>query len=87
MAWFTFLRVSQPGPGAGAYALATKRMRDETMIGTGVVAGSLNPLQPPQVMHGIMLPVGGLGGLSSGQIVGQPLTTPEDVISTSYSLG
>ena len=83
MGWFTFLRVAQPGPGAAAYALATVRMRYETMIGPGVVAGTFNALQPPQVVHSLMVPMNGLGGLVPGQFVGQPLSDP-DRSTTSF---
>jgi hypothetical protein len=47
--------------------------------GRGRVAGSLYPLQPAQVWFGPQLGVQSLGGVQTGQYVGQPLIDPAEL--------
>lgn len=71
-------RKRQPTPGAQNYAFETLELFEETPIGAGVAARvHFRPLQPPQFyVAGQALSLQGLGGLSAGQYIQQPLIDP-----------
>lgn len=69
------VRNKQPTPGAQAYAVGDFRLPTDALCGASKnTLGHLNHWQPPQVyVPNQMVPVGGIGGPTAGQIVGQPL--------------
>lgn len=67
-----------PSPGAQNYAFETLALAQFTQIGAGVAQRHFfKVLQPPQLyIGGQALPVTGLGGVSAGQMIMQPLIDP-----------
>lgn len=72
----------QPFPGASAFAFEALGLVEFSPIGPATMnRGHLDPLAPPPLFAGHGLPVQGLGGLVTGQIISQPLvnaTTEEE---------
>jgi len=66
-------------PGAGSMVFEPAfGLPPIQLIGHAIYAGgSLNPLQPPQIRTTLTTTTAGLGGQVAGQLVGQPLFTPE----------
>ncbi|MDR3562356.1 MAG: hypothetical protein P4N59_13125 [Negativicutes bacterium] len=74
MAWFPFVKRRQPGPGAMAFGLDSFRAAAFCPWGPATrTMAAYRVTQPPQSAQGLNVPVDGLGGLTAGQIVGQPL--------------
>lgn len=69
-----FERKKLPSPGAQNYAYESYGLPEFTFIGPAVANRMmLRPLQPPPVYALQQASVAGVGGLSAGQIIGQPL--------------
>ncbi len=74
MAWFPFVKRRMPSPGAQAYALASFRATTDSLWGAATnTIQRLRVNQPPQSGQGLNIPLSGLGGPVSGQVLGQPL--------------
>lgn len=68
------------GEGAGAFVYnAEFGLPVYSYRGNGRLAGALRPLQHPQVMYPLRVPVSGIGGTIAGQIISQPLVNLEDI--------
>ena len=74
MAWFSYIKARQPGPGVMAYGLAAQRLPVDSAVGLGVLHGSFRITEQPGFMPNAIVPVDGLGGLQSGQVYMQGLT-------------
>ncbi len=73
----TFERKALPDPGAQNYAYENLGLFEQTFIGPAVAnRGAILPLQPPQVYQYFVQTMGGVGGLSAGQMIFQPLLNP-----------
>jgi hypothetical protein len=67
----------QPSPGTNSYAYTNLGLVETTPIGPAVAnRQQLLPLQPQPLYANLGLKVQGIGGLVTGQIVGQPLIDP-----------
>lgn len=74
MAWFNMVKRRQVSPGAQAYAHSGWREAKTPLYGAATATlARYRVWQPPQTPNGLNVPVDGLGGAISGQIVGQPL--------------
>ena len=66
-----------PDPGTQNYAYVNLGLFEQTFIGPGVANRDfLHPLQPPQLYQLQAVSTAGIGGLSAGQMVLQPLIDP-----------
>ena len=66
-----------PSPGALNYAYVNLGLFEQTFIGAGIANRDfLHPLQPPQLYQLQAVSTAGIGGLSAGQMVLQPLIDP-----------
>lgn len=84
MAWFPFAKRRQPGPGAMAYGLQSFRMPTDGLWGNATrPIQQFRVTQPPQAAQALTAVIQGLGGVTAGQIVGQPLfDLSQDGVST-----
>lgn len=65
-------------PGAGNVVFEPKfALPPIQLIGAGIYAGALRVTQGPQIRTTYATTTAGLGGLVAGQIITQPLNTPE----------
>jgi hypothetical protein len=73
MAWFSYIKARQPGPGVMAYGLAAQRLPVDSAVGLGSLHGSFQITERPQFMGAFLVPIDGLGGLQAGQTYMQGL--------------
>lgn len=71
----------QPNPGADAFAYDALGLTEFSPIGPADInRGGIYPFEAHSTLFaGLALPTSGLGGLVSGQFIGQPLLVPDEL--------
>lgn len=83
---FTYVRKPGPSPGAQNYAFENLGLAEFSPIGPGIANRSrLPPFGPRPLFGQLAVPVSGIGGLSAGQMILQPLLDPATPVEDQFS--